>query len=325
MSQGIELSIPISTDEDGFLGRECPEEECLGYFKVEPGTGLVGEDLPCHCPYCGHTAPHDHFWTQDQLKYAESVAMRKAQDYFLGMLEDTLPPTRPRRNDFLSISWQVKPGAPLPLRHYQEKELETKLVCDDCGLRYAVYGVFAHCPDCGRHNSLQMLASNLDLAARELQLAASIDKPLADQLVSDALENAVAAFDAFARELFRVNAASASSPSQAEGLSGQNLVRLKDRVSELFGFDLSHPLDAVEWASLVRAFQKRHLIAHKMGVIDEAYIASTGDSTAMKGRKITLLSAEVEGVLPLIRRVGEAALAELESKRPQADGAEPAT
>lgn len=148
MSDTIEFSIPMSTDEDGFYGRECPDGECLGYFKVEPGTGLQGNELPCHCPYCGHTASNDRFWTQDQLEYARSVAMRKTQDYVLGMFKDAFPPTRPRSNDFLSISWKVKPGAPLPLRHYHEKQLETTIVCDACGLRYAVYGVFAYCPDC---------------------------------------------------------------------------------------------------------------------------------------------------------------------------------
>lgn len=311
----------MSTDEDGFFGRECPDEECLGYFKVEPGTGLRGDDLPCHCPYCGHTASNDQFWTQDQLKYARSVAMRKTQDYVLGMFKDAFPPTRPRSNDFLSISWKVKPGAPIPLRHYDEKQLETTVLCDSCGLRYAVYGVFAYCPDCGLHNSLQMLISNLDLASRELQLAGTLDEPLAGQLVSDALENAVAAFDAFSRELFRVNAGLSSSPAQAGSLSGQNLVGLKARAEELFGIDLSLPFDASEWADLVRAFQKRHLIAHKMGVIDDAYLVGTGDSRAVKGRKVALFPAEVEAALPLVRRLGEHVGAQLERRRSRGVGA----
>lgn len=220
LSDEIVFSIPIQTDEDGFFGRECPDEKCLGYFKVEPGTGLQGEDLPCHCPYCGHTASNDHFWTQDQLEYAKSAALREAQSYITGMFQDAFPPARHRSDDFISISWEFKPGTPPPLRYYQEKELETIGVCDSCGLRYAVYGVFAYCPDCGRHNSLQILSSNLDVAAKQLGLAESQEQVLADQLVSDALAKAVAAFDAFARELFRVHSASASKPSQAESLTG---------------------------------------------------------------------------------------------------------
>ena len=74
---GDRIPIPIRPDEDGFTGRECPNPNCEGYFKIEFGTGLKGENLPCHCPYCGHTSPHDQFWTKEQLEYAKSVALRK--------------------------------------------------------------------------------------------------------------------------------------------------------------------------------------------------------------------------------------------------------
>src|SRR5450759_1259742 len=73
---GNSISIPIPADSDAFTGRECPQPDCEGYFKIEFGTGLKGEGLPCHCPYCGHTAGHDHFWTKEQIEYAKSVAMR---------------------------------------------------------------------------------------------------------------------------------------------------------------------------------------------------------------------------------------------------------
>lgn len=315
VSDTMEFTIPMDNDDEGFFGRECPSEECLGYFKIELGTGLQGDDLPCHCPYCGHTADHDHFWTQDQLAYAESVATRKVQELVQGMLKDAFPTRRPRRNEFISLSWEVKPGRPIPLHQYQEKQLETTLVCDKCGLRYAVYGVFAFCPDCGSHNSLQILEANLDLAAKELELAASVQGPLSGQLVSDALENVVSAFDAFGRELFRVNADIATDPVKAAAISCQNLRGLKKRVAALFEFDLSAPFSESEWRDLERAFQKRHLIAHKMGVADEAYMAATSDPHARVGRKIMIEASEVSAVLPLVRRLGESVLDSLRAKR----------
>ena len=39
---GDHIEIPIGKDQDGYLGRECPDEKCLGYFKIKPGTGLTG-------------------------------------------------------------------------------------------------------------------------------------------------------------------------------------------------------------------------------------------------------------------------------------------
>ena len=319
MSDTFEFHIPMENDEEGFFGRECPNEECLGYFKIELGTGLKGEDLPCHCPYCGHTGPHDTFWTQDQLKYAHSAAMREVQKLVGDMLKNTIPRSRPRRGDFLSINFEYKPGRPLPLYRYEEQRLETVLVCSECGLRYAVYGVFAYCPDCGSHNSLQILDTNLELAEKELHLAATLDGPLTGQLITDALENAVSAFDAFGRELFLVNSDLSLAPETAGRISCQNLERLKSRVTDLFEIDLESPFTGDEWSLLVRAFQKRHLIAHRAGVVDQVYIDATSDAGAVLGRKVQLDSGEVELVLPLVRRLGEHLHNALRIKRAEPD------
>jgi hypothetical protein len=83
---------------------------------------------------------------------------------------------------------QIQPSAPQPIRYYREKQLETEVVCENCTLRYAIYGVFGWCPDCGVHNSLQILFKNLELASKELALAETVDNEMAHHLVGDALE-----------------------------------------------------------------------------------------------------------------------------------------
>jgi hypothetical protein len=40
---GNQVNVPINKDEAGYFGRECPVEECLGYFKVTPETGMTVE------------------------------------------------------------------------------------------------------------------------------------------------------------------------------------------------------------------------------------------------------------------------------------------
>ena len=47
------VSVTLEPDEKGVTGRECPS--CEQYFKIQFGTGLKGDGLPCHCPYCGYT------------------------------------------------------------------------------------------------------------------------------------------------------------------------------------------------------------------------------------------------------------------------------
>ena len=172
---GNQVRVTMKADEDGYFGRECPIKECLGYFKVTPGTGIQGP-APCHCPYCGHSGDSNTFWTQEQLEYAKSVALRQFTDALHSDLKSMEFEHRPRGSFGVGISLKFKPGAPVPIRYYREKALETEVVCDHCTLRYTIYGVFGWCPDCGVHNSLQILGKNLELARKQLVLAESVER-----------------------------------------------------------------------------------------------------------------------------------------------------
>jgi len=305
---GDRIAIQIRPDEDGMMGRECPQPDCEGYFKVQSGTGLKGEDLACHCPYCGHTAGHDHFWTKEQIAYAKSVAIRKVGEAFVRDLKELEFEHKPRGLFGIGISMKMKPVTLPPIRFYREKQLETTIVCVTCTLQYAVYGAFAFCPDCGTHNSHQILSMNLDLARRELTLAESQEPDLRRHLVEDALENAVSALDGFGRESVRVHASRAQDPQAARALRFQNLARADDRLSELFGFRLSQAVDPDDWAHVLRAFQKRHVLAHRMGVVDEQYIRESGDQSAVVGRRVPIEPEEVREVLETVSALGAALL-----------------
>ena len=193
---GNQIGIPIPKDEHGYLGRECPETGCEGYFKIKPGTGLDGADLPCHCPYCGHSAPVDHFWTKEQLEYAESAALRQITDAARADLKALEFNIRPKGGFGVGLRMKVQPGRPVPIRRYREKDLETTVTCDACALEYAVFGVFGFCPDCRQHNSFAILMCNLALIRKQLALADTLrDLALRQHIIEDALENCVSSFD----------------------------------------------------------------------------------------------------------------------------------
>jgi hypothetical protein len=291
---GRQLSVPIKIDDDGYLGRECPVKECLGYFKITPGTGVKSR-APCHCPYCGHSGDQNTFWTQEQLDYATSVALRRVTDAIHQDLKSLEFDHRPVGPFGLGISLKVKAGRPHPINYYREKQLETEVACDNCTLRYAIYGVFGWCPDCGVHNSLQILIKNLELARKELSLAATVDPELANHLIGDALENAVSAFDGFGRQLCE---------RKATEIRFQNLASARRKVQDAFGFDFADALRTDEWETACRAFQKRHLLAHKMGVIDDDYIQKANDASAVSGRKLALNRREVETYVQILESMG---------------------
>ena len=297
---GNSISVTLPSDEDGFTGRECPNPDCEGHFKITFGTGLKGENLPCHCPYCGHTGSHDHFYTRQQIKYVESIAHRKIYDAIHKDLKSLEFDMKPKGPFGIGFSMKLEAGRPTPIHNYCEPKLETEVVCSKCTLRYAVYGVFAFCPDCGQHNSLQILEKNLDLVRKMLELAKEVPVDISEKLIENALEDCISAFDGYGREVCRINADRSLNPSSAASLSFQNLSSVRKQVSRHFGFDLAEFVSQEDWSETVTLFHKRHLLAHKMGVVDEDYIRRSGDSDAIIGRKIVINSQEVDSLVRVI-------------------------
>ena len=202
---GKEFSISLPPDEEGMLGRECPSDNCSGYFKVTPGTGLKGEDLQMTCPYCGITVSAQDFSTQEQIEYAKSLAFREIQKALGADLRNWGKSLeRTTKGGFLQIKTEYK-STPMPIQYYEEKELETTLTCEECGLVYSVFGKFAYCPDCGIDNTLQILNKNLELVNKLLAKAkAEENKEFQEFLVYNALEDIVSAFDSFGRNSVRL-------------------------------------------------------------------------------------------------------------------------
>ena len=301
---GNSISVSIQPDEEGFTARECPNSACEGYFKIMFGTGLKGENLPCHCPYCGHMSSHDEFWTKEQIDYAESVALRRITDAIHKDLKKLEFEIKPKGAFGIGMSMKLEPGPPHPIRWYREKALETRIECLNCTLKYAVFGVFAFCPDCSQHNSRQILDNNLGLVSKMLDMAATAEAELAGRLIENALEDCVSAFDGYGREICRVHAKAATDPAEVEKVSFQSLEGAKQRVSALFSLDLAAGLTGGEWNAAVRAFQKRHILSHKMGVVDAAYVRKSGDPQAVVGRKVRIHAGEVRALCQIIRKIG---------------------
>lgn len=292
---GNRIRIPLSTDEEGYMGRECPNEKCLSYFKVMPGTGIM-VPAPCHCPYCGHVGDNDTFFTQEQIEYAQSVALRMVTDAVHKDLKALKFEHKAEGPFGIGITMKVRESEPHPISYYREKQLETKVTCDKCTLKFAIYGVFGWCPDCGAHNSLQILNKNLELARKELALTTSVDADLAEYLIGDALENVVSAFDGFGREVCS---------KRSVDVRFQNLTAARHQVQEKFGFDFADGLESETWATAVRIFQKRHLLAHKMGVVDAEYVQKANDPHAVEGRKVRVSSEEASQAAGIVKQLGQ--------------------
>ncbi len=296
------LSISIPPNETGLMSHECPSPSCRKIFKIQLGTRLKGETSPLHCPYCGYEAGYQKFITKAQIEYAKSVFLNKVTCALLKDLKSLEFNYKPQGEFGIGISMEVS-GRPTPIRGYQEEDLETEVVCDKCTLRYVIGGVFGFCPDCGTHNSLQILEKNFEQIEKLLMIAESQEPSISQQLIENALEDCVSAFDGFGRETCRVFGQQATNPEKVSKISFQNITKTADEVLNEFGVSLLDAVKADDWIDIQRAFQKRHLLAHTMGVVDKGYQKSTGDSASSVGRKITVTEEEIRKILRGLRAI----------------------
>jgi hypothetical protein len=157
----------------------------------------------------------------------------------------------------------------------------------------------------GSHNSLQILRKNIEVISKLVRLGQDADADVAEPLISDALENAVSAFDGFGREVCRVAGPRSNDPTKAASISFQNSEGARQRVQDLFGVDIASLLAPEEWTHVALCFKERHVIAHKLGVMDEQFVRTANDPDAVAGRKVRLVEVEVDELNHLLERIGD--------------------
>lgn len=55
-------------------------------------------------------------------------------------------------------------------------------------------------------------------------------------------------------------------------------------------------------------FQRRHLIEHNNGMVDQKYIDKSGDQTYVVGQRLVVKQAEVNELIELIKKLGNGLL-----------------
>ena len=153
----------ILPDQDGYIDKECPNEDCLSQFKVnDEDWGNLFSDEAVYCPFCGHSAPADKWWTTEQVEQAKRQAVRSVEAKIGNALSrDAREFNRSQpRNSFIKMSMKYKgPTHFVNVPAEALAEMEQKIQCDNCGARYAVIGSAFFCPCCGK-NSARLTFTN---------------------------------------------------------------------------------------------------------------------------------------------------------------------
>ncbi len=296
----MEIKVDIFADDRGMIGRECPE--CKQYFKIKPGTGLPISE--CSCPYCQFRSSSNNFFTPEQVEYIKSVVINRVIASSLKKLNDSFKELERKTRRSL-VSFKVKNiFEELPINYYAERDLETLVCCNSCGLEFSVYGVFASCPDCDELNAIAILKKSLETARKRLALIKNIhnDDGLQEALVVDSLNSSIACFDGFGKQL-RINFADVF-PEKPKNLF-QNLFVLSESLHSIFKKKINDLVGEDNYFSLIYMFQLRHIWIHNSGVVDDEFIRKTKSKDTQLGRKLVPEKEEIEKLIDIIGELSE--------------------
>jgi hypothetical protein len=223
-------------------------------------------------------------------------ALRKLQQSLKGIEQRT-------RGNLVQFKVKAHP-IEFPVKYYSERDLETLVICDSCGLHFAIFGVFAGCPDCKRLTSMSIFTKSLEVARKRLRLVNNIpasETDIRQALLVDTLVSIVAAFDGLGKRL-RIDYPNAL-PQKPRNLF-QNLDALNASLATLFSTSLEQLLGPTRYEGMYNLFQVRHLWDHNFGEIDDDFIKKTRCSPSLLRTKYQVTEQEVTDLLILVEEAG---------------------
>jgi endogenous inhibitor of DNA gyrase (YacG/DUF329 family) len=316
----VQMSIPLKPNEDGMVGRECPNPECNPkYFQIGlhiPDGFLKGDQdfsfIDITCPYCGNVHNMQKYHTEEHAKWIKSMIHRDVAISFQKMLRDTVKDFKSNSNSAFSVEMSFKPGSLPNVRYYTEEKLRRKVTCDNCGFQYAVYGISYHCPFCGKGNLILHLNRNVEithvLIQESVKMQSEHGSDVAQRMIGNALEDVVGIFEGFQKSIYLYGIHYKFSKEDADKKEEQirvNFQRLNG-AQNLFLADLNYDIfsDISEDGKLFleEQFLKRHVLTHNLGLVDEKYLEKA-HNFMKQGSELEILPEDVSRALKIVATI----------------------
>lgn len=309
------ISVPISSDKDGYIDKECPNKDCLFVFKVdEKDWKEKFKDENVFCPLCGYSAESQKWWTTEQIKESKN----QIKKHIVGRIDAAMVQSakdfnaKQPKNSFISMSLSVSGTRPqhsiMPVSSIEEMQL--KIQCKRCNAKYAVIGCAFFCPCCG-HNSVE---ETLDQSLKKIDdkikhipniknVISEINKDEAEttcrSIIETGLGECVVAFQRFCEVIYSQR----STNSKTKPNAFQNLDIGSEYWKSLVGETYEDWLTEDELKRIKILFQKRHLLAHTEGIVDAKYIEKSCDKNYSIGQRIVIKEKDVLELLSLVQKL----------------------
>jgi len=312
---GRSVSVQIEADEKGYIDKQCPSEQCEFLFKVnEEDWANIFKNEAVWCPMCRHEAPTNQWFTIEQVEHSKSEALTVVKGEINNALQSGAEKFNrsQSRNSFISMSMKVSGGAQrtytLPAKAAEVMQLEIQ--CENCSARFAVIGSAYFCPACGTNSIIRTYSDSLRKIRAKKDSEETIRQALVEAVGKDeaeltcrslretCLSDGVTAFQKYCEGLY-----------ESYGKTPFNAFQRIDDGSELWrsavGQGYESWLSTEELSSLRVIYQKRHLLAHNEGLIDERYIEKSGDTTYKPGQRLVVSKRDIENMLELLEKLGK--------------------
>ncbi len=312
------IPVSISVDDNGYLDRLCPSQVCHAEFKVYLGDWKDKvHDEAAYCPICRHEAPATDWNTPAQRQHFANAACAHLQGVIGRALSHDARKfnSRQPRAGLITMSMSYRPGPkPILLPPDAAQVMRQQFTCEACGCRYSSVGAAFFCPACGHNSALTTFASAVaavrtvvaTLQSIQAAVAAAADPDAAADATRQILENQlvklVGSFQRYAEAVFH------TLPNAASFKVRKNLFQNLPEASRLWkqaiGQAYEDLLTSAEMADLALYFQQRHLLEHQEGIVDQDYIAKSGDLAYAIGQKLVIKEAAVERLAHLVQELG---------------------
>jgi hypothetical protein len=307
-----EISVPVESDSEGYVDKECPNESCLFLFKIhsEDWSNIV-QDEQVFCPSCRHVSPANSWYPRAQVEAAQAYALSTITNSINKAMRADAAASKRRqnRNSFLSITLEVKGGRDAVLVPVAAAEpLRLRTTCDSCSCRYSYVGAAYFCPSCGTNSASHTFTQTLNTIRTAAGIGETLRKTLNPDdaevmirtLLEKAIQDTVMSFQRLNEQLYE---------SQSGKSARRNAFQNLDAGSGLWKgeieLDYADLIDQAKFAQLRVYFQQRHLLAHQQGIVDQDYIDRSGDKTYSVGQRVLIRNSAVREFADLIEELSQ--------------------
>ncbi len=311
---GQSVSVPINSDEHGYIDKQCPSEECEFLFKVnEDDWDEIFKDEAVWCPLCRHEAPADQWFTIEQVEHARKEALAVIEGKINKALHSGAKKFNRQqpKDSFISMSMKVQGGTKrthtIPAAAAEAMQLE--ITCEACGSHFAVIGSAYFCPACGYNSVTRTYADSLrkirakkdsvDIVRQALIESTGKDEAelTCRSLIETCVSDGVVAFQKYCEGLY-------STYGEAPFNAFQRLEQGSALWAKAVHKEYTSWLTTEEFSQLNLLYQKRHILSHNEGIVDAKYINKSNDTSYKEGQRIVVSDKDIDILLNCLEKLG---------------------